>query len=75
MQRLDLGDVEFDFAFRHQLAHLVDAVRRGAEAVAMMDKCQLLANGARLIVQSRAESPPPAIRIFLPRKVSILRTA
>jgi hypothetical protein len=42
MQRLDACDMEFDFAGLLQLAHLVDAVLRGAEAVAVMHQRQLL---------------------------------
>ena len=77
VQRFDACDMEFDLARIDQCAHLVDAVLGGAESIAVMDwKGEWLpAMGARLSVQSSAESPPPATRIFLPRNVSILRTA
>ncbi len=42
VQRFHAGDVEFDLAVFFQLAHLIDAVLRGAETVAVMDECQAL---------------------------------
>ena len=41
VQRLHAGDLEIDLAVGRQLAHLVDAVLRGAEAVAVMDEGEL----------------------------------
>ena len=71
----DLALHEVDLAGTRQRHHLVDAVGGGAEFRRRCSSVRCEAIGARLSVQSSALSPPPTIRIFLPLKASILRTA
>ena len=74
-ERSHLSEHEIDFPLAHQRHHLVDAVGGGAEFAAPVQKSEMEAIGARLSVQSSAESPPPAISKRLPRNCSIWRTA
>ena len=45
MQRFHAGDMEFDLAGVDQFAHLIDAVLRGAEAIAVMNEGQAFCDG------------------------------
>ena len=53
LQALDVGDDEFQLSVSYERAHLVHAVRRGAETVAVVDKRDLF--GDRLEVQCPVE--------------------